>query len=633
MSRRAPGLLLILVVVASVIAASVCAQSVAPVSDSVLNELGARYVYRHWQAKADNKGYTLNGKEKVDILNERGRAYARLSFSETNFSEVRSITARLIDATGKVVTTRKKKDFNKMCGWSGYSLFADICDYVTDLSSPKYPYSLEYEYEIKYNTLFALYSPVFQDDIPTLEAEYVLDIPASLSLSHKSYGFEFPLNIEYFQDGVRYDWRAANLPAFDDIDYVPPDARQMGRVELLSHSFELEDTRFEGDSWQAIGAWYARLFKPRYGQDVAEGQVPGVTGTLDDLVRITDSITSKIRYVAIEVGIGGWQPSAAEETEACGYGDCKDMTTVLVTALRRSGIAAFPVLVRPRYRGPIDVDFPDINFGHVICMAVIDADTIWIDPTCDECAPGDLPSMDEDIDVLVIAPGGGVICHTPPSAAEDNLITRSLDIMIHADRSVTFNAVFTYHGNNAQYVRGHIPTLKNDEKLQYVERRFDGGRKQVEIDTYEFSDMADLSQPVVLTVKGRGQRPVTKLGTSCYCRAFMCGDLSSIESADLNDREFPLDLFYRDKVIDEVVVTCTDSVQVDSMVLPTAQTMTFPFGEIIFETDQEQGKAHLKLTKTYNRDRVLTEEFTDFDNFRQELKDIYTANVKLVGAH
>ena len=617
----------------AVVVTIVCARSTAATTDSVLNELGARYVYRHWHVEIDGEKYTLVGKAKIDILNERGRAYARLSFSESNFSSVRSINAKLIDANGMVVTTRKKKDFNKVCGWEGYSLYADNCDYITDLSSPSYPYSIEYEYEISHTTLFHLFAPVFQSKIPVLEAEYILDTPADLVLSHKSYGIDLTPRVSSFGNRTVYTWRALDVPAFEDIDYVPPDARQLGKIELFPHSFELEDTRFEGNSWQAIGVWYSELFRPRYGQDVVEGPVSGISSTMDDLVRITDSITAKLRYVAIEVGIGGWQPSAVEETETRGYGDCKDMTAVLVTALRRSGIAAYPVMIRPRDHGPIDVDFPDIAFGHVICMAVIDADTIWIDPTCDVCAPGDLPYQDEDLDVLVVVPEGGVIRHTPTSKAEDNLVSRIFDITIHADRSVTFDAVLTYHGNHAQYIRRQVPTLSNDEKRQYVERRFDGGRKQVEIEAYEFSGMADVSQPVVLTVKGKGQRPITKLGDACYCRAFMCGDLNSIESTGLKDRALPLDMFYPDMEVDEVLITCADSAQVDSVAVPPADMLTMSFGSVELETNAEPRKAHLKLARTYTNDRILPDEFADFETFRQKLKSIYSTNVKLVGAH
>ena len=48
-----------------------------------------------------------------------------------------------------------------------------------------------------------------------------------------------------------------------------------------------------------------------------------------------------IRYVAIELGIGGFQPHPAAEVFAHHYGDCKDKATLLSSMLRQIGIESF----------------------------------------------------------------------------------------------------------------------------------------------------------------------------------------------------------------------------------------------------------------------------------------------------
>ena len=40
-----------------------------------------------------------------------------------------------------------------------------------------------------------------------------------------------------------------------------------------------------------------------------------------------------VRYVAIELGIGGWQPHSASDIFAHRYGDCKDKATLLSSML------------------------------------------------------------------------------------------------------------------------------------------------------------------------------------------------------------------------------------------------------------------------------------------------------------
>ena len=45
----------------------------------------------------------------------------------------------------------------------------------------------------------------------------------------------------------------------------------------------------------------------------------------------------QIRYVGIEIGIGGWQPHAAQDIFRSRYGDCKDKATLTI-AMRAAKI-------------------------------------------------------------------------------------------------------------------------------------------------------------------------------------------------------------------------------------------------------------------------------------------------------
>ena len=71
-----------------------------------------------------------------------------------------------------------------------------------------------------------------------------------------------------------------------------------------------------------------------------------------------------IRYVAIEVGIGGLQPHRAADVFAHQYGDCKDKATLLSTMLKQVGIDSYYVFGRHRawHR---QSQFPSLRFNHV----------------------------------------------------------------------------------------------------------------------------------------------------------------------------------------------------------------------------------------------------------------------------
>ncbi|MBP4045060.1 DUF3857 domain-containing transglutaminase family protein [Chromobacterium violaceum] len=84
----------------------------------------------------------------------------------------------------------------------------------------------------------------------------------------------------------------------------------------------------------------------------------------------------------------GLVPFTLAEIEQHGYGDCKDLATLLAAMLRASGIAAEPTLV---FRGndaprPLLPGLGTVN--HMIVRAVVDGKTEWLDPTNPFFVPG-----------------------------------------------------------------------------------------------------------------------------------------------------------------------------------------------------------------------------------------------------
>ena len=79
-----------------------------------------------------------------------------------------------------------------------------------------------------------------------------------------------------------------------------------------------------------------------------------------------------IRYVGIEIGIGGLQPHTAEDVFRNRYGDCKDKATLLRAMLESVGIHSTWVLVDTR-RGFVDPKIPSVDGNHAIAAIEIPA--------------------------------------------------------------------------------------------------------------------------------------------------------------------------------------------------------------------------------------------------------------------
>lgn len=124
--------------------------------------------------------------------------------------------------------------------------------------------------------------------------------------------------------------------------------------------------------WSAVAGWYRDLLRgvPEGDEAVraaARQATAGAGGKREAVERLLALVRSDLRYVAVEVGIGGYRPDAPAAVLARRWGDCKDKALLLVDLLAEVGIEAYPVLVRSSTEGGIDDAFPAPDeFNHAI---------------------------------------------------------------------------------------------------------------------------------------------------------------------------------------------------------------------------------------------------------------------------
>jgi hypothetical protein len=103
----------------------------------------------------------------------------------------------------------------------------------------------------------------------------------------------------------------------------------------------------------------------------------------DKLREIYEWVRDQVRYVAVEIGIGGFKPHSAAEVFKNRYGDCKDMTTLLCAMARSAGIELNQALISTMQNGVADTSLcSPFHFNHVIayCPSLGDSG-LWLDAT------------------------------------------------------------------------------------------------------------------------------------------------------------------------------------------------------------------------------------------------------------
>ena len=89
----------------------------------------------------------------------------------------------------------------------------------------------------------------------------------------------------------------------------------------------------------------------------------------DYIARIVERLHREVRYTGVEFGDARLIPEFPAETLRRRFGDCKDKSTLLVAALRASGIEAYLALLSAGDDQDVSPDLPGLGmFDHAIVL-------------------------------------------------------------------------------------------------------------------------------------------------------------------------------------------------------------------------------------------------------------------------
>ncbi len=267
-----------------------------------------------------------------------------------------------------------------------------------------------------------------------------------------------PADLEHAPDEIRdgpvlrYGWHGPATWAevgrwYDDISR----GLARGREEVRQAAHHILAGGASGGGVSAAGAaGNGSPGRGASGDQVSGAAVAGDAVSADDRRRrrqvedLLAFVRREVRYVAVEVGVGGYRPAAAHETLARRWGDCKGKVELLLGLLAEAGIEAYPVLVQAAPRGRIDPEFPTPGlFDHMIAALPaaglatgpddpVAGGLLFVDPTQSRGGIGWLHPSDQDQWALVLRGERSALVRTPlrPRLEGSSLI---LDLEVRPD--------------------------------------------------------------------------------------------------------------------------------------------------------------------------------------------------------
>jgi uncharacterized protein DUF3857/transglutaminase superfamily protein len=174
-------------------------------------------------------------------------------------------------------------------------------------------------------------------------------------------------------------------------------------------------------------------------QAIADQITGGLTDRRAQAQALDLWVKRNIRYVAVYLGTGRWQPHAADDVLKNRYGDCKDHAILLAALLAAKGIGSEQVLINLGNAYMLPEVAAKAPFNHAIIY--IPEFDLYDDPTASQAAFGVLHEQAYDKPVVHGGPAGGRLARTPVMRADDHVSTNRTTIEVAADGTISGETV------------------------------------------------------------------------------------------------------------------------------------------------------------------------------------------------
>lgn len=395
----------------------------------------------------------------------------------------------------------------------------------------------------------------FQDSIPTAQASFEVDLAPGWH--QRAVWFRRDASEPTVVGPDHFRWQMTNLPGVD-LDDVPlaPEWRAMaGRMSVHYSANEIPD----GDAlWAEIGDWYTSLEAPQSegGADIATAArtTAGDGDFMAKLDKIASFMQTQIRYVGVEIGIGGQQAHPAEQVFQKRYGDCKDKATLTIAMLDAVGIRATWVLVDHR-RGVVDPGTPSEYGDHMIAaieiprgydnprlQAVVTAKTgkryLIFDPT-DQFTPiGDMPEREQGGYGLLLAGKDSQVISFPVLNPALQKTERTAKFELTSDGTLKGDVSVTRTGGPASGMRGWMTMSSEKEQRQLVEKSLQQDFSTFTLGTETLDNVKQVDQPLGMQYSVTAPSFARTAGTLLLVRPRVVGSVA--EALDDKPRKVPI---------------------------------------------------------------------------------------------
>lgn len=559
----------------------------------------------------------------VTIMNKAGEKYSFVKIPYDKTNKVSNIKVKVFDAFGKLFKTYSKSDLADSSYNESFVLYSDNRVLSLKILSANYPYTVELTYDedssdtVFLNSLMTFYD--FNVSIQHSGIHYNNKSGINLRRKLKESGYA-KLNLQ----GSNNDFTVSldNSPAIVEEKYSPDPSTLMPKADFALDSFTLKGKKGDFTSWQNYGKWLhdeilspVSQITPEIQQEVNALKLSG--STEEKVKTIYQYMQNKTRYVAIALGIGGWQPMIADDVRKKGYGDCKALSNYMRVLLKAAGIESYycEIYMNDTPMG-FDKDFPKMGGNHIVLFVPTEnGKNIWLESTSQKIAFNHLGYETMDRNVIMIKNDKAEIVDTPKSLAENNKEILRIKANISADNNLDVTSNFSYSGGLYD-MSMPLLSLTPVEQKDALKHRYDNLQFS-SIDLQNLNNDRNNGQ-INFDLNFKASNYSKSLGSDIYFRAIPF--LNSDFYLENSDRKLPIEIPFGFTDDYEIEYTIPESYKFSETIAPVK--IDSEFGSFSMEFIPQDKKLLVRRKFMLKKGIFAADKITDYINFRKQTNKI-----------
>jgi Domain of Unknown Function with PDB structure (DUF3857)/Transglutaminase-like superfamily len=534
-------------------------------------------------------------REAYKILRPNGRNRGVLAVDFGAQRKIKNVHGWCIPAQGKDYEVKEKDAIEVAPDTQGGELISDTKFKVLRIPAADPGNIVGYEFEVEEHPLFLQDIWSFQETDPVRETHYSLQLPPGweYKVSWLNHGEIKPTA----SGNNSWQWTVTDLKGIRKEPFMPPVRGVEGKM-IVSFFTSGGPNLNANIDWAMLGKWYANLVGERLdASPEIKLQVGKLTASrttqLQKMQAIGDFVQHDIRYVAIELGIGGFQPHSAPDVFSHHYGDCKDKATLVRSMLREIGVDSYHVVINTE-RGSVTRDTPAHHgFNHAITAIRLPdgmndpsliatmqhprlGRILFFDPTNDLIPFGQLPGYLQANYGLLVTPDGGELVELPQEPSAMNSIRRTAKLILDPSGTLKGDVRELRLGERASSERGRQRTVTKDvDRIKPIEELLSNSLANFHITHATLQNLQQTGEPFGFNYSFESQNYAKNAGNLLLVRPRVIGNKSMGFLETKEPRNFPIELEEPTRDTDNFEITIPPGYMVDDLPPPVDADYTF----------------------------------------------------------